>query len=504
MDEPEEFDRSLNLGLSGWRARAFSVALDINLLVMIILAFVGFQIVVVFHTAFALLTMMVFMHGLRPFLVRALLGLSFITLAVAVGVRREVANVEELYEIPIMIGMVASVLWAVVHIRRLLSELHAQQGRLRHLHLTSQIEMKEQLFMSQRLATQGRLSAGIAHNFRNTMTAIMSLAERIEQTTDDSAIERAATRIQAQTNGAADLITGMLNLSTARQTSDFADLAETLTEDRAILDLLAGAEVVINFEVADGPLLVPLAPPRVTHLLLNLVMNAHDAISGNGSITVSARQVDDVVQLEVADSGSGMDNETVARAFEPFFTTKSDGEGSGLGLFMVRTYVEDAGGAVHVDSEPGRGTRIRIHLPVASGGEAARQTDSLDIRPERFFGTETIVVAEDDPIVREQLSWTLEMFGYDVHEARDGVAALEVLQRRLDVSLVISDVVMPRCSGPELERRTRALGRDIPFVFTSAYEPSVDARRQLPEDATVLAKPFGRTALLSQVRETLS
>lgn len=506
LPEPsgDVFERSLNLGLTGWRARVLAIALDINLAVMIVLALFGLQIVVVFHTAFAILTMMVFMHGLRAYLFRAAVGLSLITMAVAIGVRREVANVEELYEIPIMIGMVASVLWAVVHIRRLINELNSQQRLLRQLHMTSQIEMKEQLFMSQRLATQGRLSAGIAHNFRNTMTAILSLAERIEQTTIDETVEHAAVRIQAQTNGAAELITGMLNLSTARQDSDSTDLGEALHDDRAILELLAGADVQIEFDVDDGPLIVPLARPRVTHLLLNVIMNAHDAMSNGGEISVSAKRTAGFVELRVTDSGHGMDVETIARAFEPFFTTKSAGDGSGLGLFMVRTYVEDAGGSVRVLSQVGSGTSIEISLPEVAGDVAVRAPRSLDIRPERFFGTETIVVAEDDPIVREQLIWTLQMFGYNVHEAADGEAALAVLADRPDVALVISDVVMPRCSGPELERRLRAQGRDVPFLFTSAYEPSSSAYKKLPRDATVLAKPFGRTALLSQVRETLN
>jgi signal transduction histidine kinase len=490
------------LAIEGWRASAVSGALDVTLLAALTLSLLDVQLVISFHLAFASMTMLSFVQPPRQFLCRAVPGTVLVTAAVAIAVQAGTASVEELYEIPIMVLMLAMVFWASLQVRQLIAERAFQQSRVERLHVASQIELKDQLFMSQRLATQGRLAAGIVHNFRNSMTAILSLAERIEYEAQQQAVANASQRIQIQARGAAELLKGLLSLTTRDPGRDGADLRKVLDDDRGVLELLAGPQTQLEYAVQDVPIHVPLDSVQLSHVLLNLVMNALDAIEGEGRIEVSAQLVDGQVRLCVSDDGQGMDEASMARAFEPFFTTKSAGGGSGLGLFMVQAIIEDAGGSVWIDSELGQGTSIEVELPAVAPDTEAPRIASLETRPEQFFGTERILVVEDDPVVREQLVSVLEMFGYSVVDAADGEEAVGLATGNDGFDLVVSDVVMPRCGGPELQRRVVAVGLTVPFLFVSSHERASDDH-ELPDGANLLPKPFGRTALLSRVRGVL-
>ncbi len=491
------------LNVEGWKGRVMMIALDVTLVVTLVLALMGVQLVLSYHLAFAAMTVIAFIHPTRPFLVRVLPGMVVTTLAVSIAVEDELVDTDELYELPIMAAMLASVFFAVRIVGRLFAEVEAHQQRLRHLHRMSQIELKEQLVLAQRLATNGRLSAGVAHNFRNSMTAILSLAERIEDSTVDTAIVGPATRIREQVDGASELLAALSSTVSFSDEEDRCDLGAALRDERAIVDMLAGPHVDTEVVISADEMLVPLSKSRITQVLLNLAMNANDAIPDAGEISVRSGLEGDIARLTVTDTGVGMDEATKARAFEPFFTTRPEDGGSGLGLYMVQTIVEEVGGTVKVQSRPGAGTVVEVDLPIVDGLAPVSRTESADVRPERFFGDESILVAEDDPVVRDQLVWILETFGYSVHDVPDGLVALHALSELGGVDLIVSDVVMPKCTGPELFQEARRRGIDTPFLFVSAYEPGSRPHEHLPEGADLLPKPFGRTQLLARVRGAL-
>ncbi len=491
------------LRTDGWKGRAAVIGLDVVLAVTLVLALSGVQLVLSYHMAFAVMTVMAFIHATRPFVLRVAPGAILATLAVSIAVSDNVVDNDELYEIPIMVAMLACVFWAVRMIGRLFAQLAAQQQRLRNLHRSSQQELKEQLVLAQRLATNGRLSAGVAHNFRNSMTAILSLAERIEDSSEDAAVVGPATRIRGQVDGASELLSALSSAATASDEEDRCDLGAAVRDERAIVDMLAGPHVETEVVIESAEMVVPLSRSRVTQVLLNLAMNAHDALPDTGSISVRAESHGERARLTVVDNGVGMDETTKARAFEPFFTTRAEVGGSGLGLYMVQTIVEDVGGTVSVTSRPGDGTTVAIELPLVDGTGPFAHPTAADVQPDRFFGTESILVAEDDPVVRDQLVWILQTFGYSVHEVPDGAVALDVLEARPDIDLIVTDVAMPRVTGTELYEEVRGRGVDIPFLFVSAYEPGSRPHERLPAEADLLPKPFGRTQLLARVRGAL-
>jgi CheY-like chemotaxis protein len=294
---------------------------------------------------------------------------------------------------------------------------------------------------------------------------------------------------------------------------------QTIVSDLAdLLRQLVGASIEITMRLPDDLPLVRVDRTQIEQVIINLVINARDAMDGPGSITISGETVElgkafmekhrvtDVrggrwVQLAVSDTGRGMDRETQEHAFEPFFTTKPVGAGTGLGLSTAYGIVKQSDGYIWLYSEPGIGTTVKVYLP-ESDGEASRSEAAA---PAEVASGETILVVEDEPVVRRLARMALEEVGYSVVEASDGGDALALLRRDGSaVQLVLSDVVMPGMGGQELARILRDHRPELPLLFMSGYQgEDVTDRGLLEPGAAFIQKPFAPHELARRVRALL-
>jgi CheY-like chemotaxis protein/anti-sigma regulatory factor (Ser/Thr protein kinase) len=278
------------------------------------------------------------------------------------------------------------------------------------------------------------------------------------------------------------------------------DLAAVVVETATLLRRVLPEHIEVTVDGAYGPMGILADRGAVEQVLMNLATNARDAMPGGGRLVFRLRSAAGAHVLEVEDTGTGIPGEIRHRVFEPFFTTKDEGRGTGLGLAMVRSIVEHCQGTVAVESEPGRGTRFIIRCPMHEA-PVARPPGAAGTA--RRGGSERILLVEDQPEIRRVAQRLLERAGYVVEISEDGETALTRLtDGGAPVQLVITDVVMPRLSGPELHEATRWMPRRPRFLFTSGY-----ARQELPELAAGTAgfvqKPWTRDELLARVREIL-
>ena len=365
--------------------------------------------------------------------------------------------------------------------------------------LSEELSLQEQLRESQKMDAIGRLAGGVAHDFNNLLTVIGGYAGVLEQSLPSGSAASAAREIADATERAAAL-TRQLLLLTSRQLAQpgVVDLNAGVRGLEPILRSILPERIRLELDLEPDGLFVALDPSQLDQVLLNLALNARDAISGSGSLRIETRRQRPGrhVQLAVSDTGQGMDEATRARAFEPFFTTKPAGAGTGLGLSTTYGIVRQAGGSIVLESAPGSGTRVEISLPVAAGRPAAAA------RPDRRAaapGTRdaSILLVEDDASVRRLLSILLESAGYRVTAAADGAEALAITEaspRRFD--LLLSDYVMPGVSGLELATALRARWPDLHVVLMTGHaEIPGAAVAELPRGAELLAKPFTREQL---------
>jgi PAS domain S-box-containing protein len=379
---------------------------------------------------------------------------------------------------------------------------------------------EERLRHADRMESIGRLAGGIAHEANNQMTVILGSAEFLgralkEETArgDLEHIRRAAKRTAA--------ITQQLLAFSRRQVlqPQVLDLNGVVAALEPILQRALGEISQVKLRLAEDLHSVRADPGQLDQVLLNLALNARDAMPDGGTLTVetvnttvdehhaTVRAVEPVapgayVALVVTDTGTGMDRETMEHVFEPFFTTKPVGEGTGLGLATVYGIVKQSGGFVSVYSEPGQGTSFRIYLPVAAGGP---ESGGDGARGLSGGGHETVVVAEDEPAVRAILARALREYGYSVLEARDGAHALELAQRAPGPpDLVIADVVMPGMAGKPLAEEVERRWPGTPVLFTSGYTGADAVSRGLLEEGReFLQKPIEPDALAHHVRRIL-
>jgi two-component system cell cycle sensor histidine kinase/response regulator CckA len=372
---------------------------------------------------------------------------------------------------------------------------------------------------SQRLEALGRLASGIVHDFNNllfVMTGQVELARR-QLGRDHPAAARLLPVLEA-VDRAGELTRQLLAYTRgSRSEIRLVDLNAVVTRLDRMLQRVIGEDVAI--EIRTGPDLGPIRadPSQMEQVILNLALNAREAMPKGGHLAIETRDVDvqreagpsdslapgRYVTLTVSDDGVGMDEETRARIFEPFFTTRPETGGSGLGLASVHDIVEDAGGLIRVDSRPGAGATFTIYLPRADEEDEPAHAAAGEVAPPR--GGETLLVAEDSEAVRDVTRELLEGLGYTVLLASRGAEALAVAEAyRGPIHLLLTDVVMPGLRGDSLATEMKALRPDIRVLFMSGYGDGVLARASFAgEEATVLRKPFGQERLAQAIRETL-
>jgi two-component system cell cycle sensor histidine kinase/response regulator CckA len=384
--------------------------------------------------------------------------------------------------------------------------------------LSERRQLEEQLQQAQKMEAVGRLAGGIAHDFNNFLAVINGYTRMIlDRLESDSPLARDLETIERAGRRAAGLTRQLLAFS-RRQFLEprILSLNETLTNIRDMLARLIGEDIELVTELEPDLACVQADPGQIEQVIVNLAVNARDAMPEGGRLVIRSQnlvwdqavfgdqvRVDpgEYVQLSVIDTGVGMDEEIRLRLFEPFFTTKEKGKGTGLGLSTVYGIIRQSEGHITVESAPGQGSVFRILLP-ARPDQAPTMPRAT--RPQLdAAGTETILLVEDEDLVRDYARRALELFGYRVLEAAGGDEALEVFEREGGaIDLLLTDVVMPRLGGPDLARGLRLKNPDLKVVFMSGYDSRASRNlRQL--GAAFIAKPFSPQELCRKVREAL-
>jgi PAS domain S-box-containing protein len=371
------------------------------------------------------------------------------------------------------------------------------------------IEAEEKLRQAQKMEAVGRLTGGIAHDFNNLLTVVIGSAETLADSLGDSpelaSIARMA--LDAAERGA-ELVSRLLAFARtqplAPQPVDCAKFLEAL---EPILRRTLANNIEVAVEAPDGELCCLADLTQLTSAVLNLCINARDAMPDGGSLRVRVSQEDELggqapafVVLSVDDTGEGMSAQTRARALEPFFTTKPVGKGSGLGLSMVHGFVSQSGGRLEIDSELGRGASVRLYLPRTAGGEAPIITETAAAMPAPY---RHVLLVEDDDLLRGQVARQLALLGCEVSAHGNGHDALDRLEAGAPVDLLMTDLAMPGgLNGRQLADRARALNPALRILFTSGHtdEPTVRALR-MDGRAGFLAKPYRRAELGRSIAE---
>jgi PAS domain S-box-containing protein len=380
--------------------------------------------------------------------------------------------------------------------------------------ITQQLKQEEALRQSQRLDALGQLTGGIAHDFNNLLTIIIGSHELFEATGDAELIRRA--------NEAAEMgvrLTGRL-LSFSRQRKlepAIVDLNQHLLNMMDLLRRSIDETIAMSTSLANKLGAVRVDPSEIENAVLNLAINARDAMPRGGRLIIETANVDlgpddcdgygllpgQYVRLSISDTGGGMPPEVVARAFEPFFTTKPPGRGTGLGLASVYGFVKQSGGNAAIDSEPGRGTTVNLYLPIVGAQEIA--VDAGSQQKAAVAAGETVLVVEDNPEVRRLSLRRLALLGYRVVEAGDGPAALALLDAGTEVDVIFSDVVMPGgMNGYELAQHARQRLPAVKVLLTSGYDAEVASAQDTTGSALrVLRKPYKQADLARALQEVL-
>ena len=380
--------------------------------------------------------------------------------------------------------------------------------------------LEERLRQSQKLEGIGRLAGGIAHDFNNLLTAIIGYTEMVlEQVGPDKPISKDLEEIRHASNRAVALTRQLLAFSRKQSLKIAAmDVNEIIGAMRGMLDRLISEDVQIRLKMTSGLPAILTDRIQMEQIVLNLVMNARDAMPHGGVVTIETMVVEAnevmavahgpvapkrYVALRVIDTGIGMDAATQGHVFEPFFTTK--GEGTGLGLATVYGVVQQLGGHIGVWSEVGRGTIFNLYFPEAANLTTAHLAMPHAASRAASGGHENVLVVEDERGVRHLVSRILRWNGYAVVEAVDAAQALELADNdQLNIDLVVSDVVMPAMAGPELIARLRVKRPDLKTLYISGYVGEELARRlYLDPTATLLEKPFTSSRLLAEVRRVI-
>ncbi|HBA84149.1 MAG TPA: hybrid sensor histidine kinase/response regulator [Verrucomicrobia bacterium] len=386
--------------------------------------------------------------------------------------------------------------------------------------ITKVKKLEEQFRQAQKMEAMGRLAVGVAHDFNNLITVISGYGELLLEMLPPDAPARELLQEIKNAGERASSLTHQLLLFSRKQVLELrvVDLNAIVANSEKMLKRLVGKDVNIVTVLAPALGRVKTDPGQMEQVLMNLVINARDAMPQGGTLTIeTSNAILDLpcgrpnaqvnpghfVMLAVNDTGSGMDDQTQTRIFEPFFTTKEEGKGTGLGLAMIDGFIKQSGGQVLVSSEPGRGSTFKIYLPEVEDALSPAPLPTAIEQPPH--GDETILLVEDDVAVRALARHVLQTYGYTVMEAAHGDEAIQLAKTHHGtIHLLVSNVVMPGIGGYLLAERIVALKPSIKVLLLSVYADDIVARRGILEPRmTFLQKPFTSTALVRKVRNSL-
>lgn len=377
---------------------------------------------------------------------------------------------------------------------------------------------EERLRHAQKMEAVGRLASGVAHDFNNLLTVVSSHAEILLGVQDANDTVRECARSIAKASQRASAVTRRL-LGFSRHAAaqpEVVDLNKVVDDACELMTCLLGADIKLKTNLSHDVCRTKIDPTQLDQIIMNLSINARDAMPNGGELTIETGHVvlssdsgehagcgrGPRVALTVRDTGHGMEPETLARIFDPFYTTKPAGRGTGLGLAIVRSVVQQNGGCVHVESEPGVGTTFKVFLPAVDQPITKKPdaTPTNDLR-----GSETILLVEDNEDVREVAQASLQLHGYRVLAARDGTQALQIAQQHgQSIDLVLTDCVLPNLSGTELVIRLRKRLPNLKALFMSGHMQDVAIQQGLLKDSVAfLQKPYTPLVLARKVREVL-
>lgn len=401
------------------------------------------------------------------------------------------------------------------------SPMAGTEGRLVFIirDVTHVRRLEENIRQSQKIEAVGRLAGGIAHDFNNILSVINSYSDlQILKLDEEHPAMKYARQIRSAGKKGADLVAQLMTFS-RRDKPDPAvlDLAEVVTDIKGMLRRVIRENVTLEtyFEIDVGR--VRADQGQIEQALLNICVNARDAMPNGGSIEISLRPLTMVeprtgegvvlrpgeyTVLAIKDSGCGMDDATRRHIFEPFFTTKEIGKGTGLGLSTVYGIMKQLGGSIEVQSVIGEGTTFELYFPVVTESKSQAKTEELVDAPQE--GSESILVVEDDETFLDCVSGLLTLHGYVVHTATDGEEALAYLKdHATEIRLLISDLVLPHVSGREIAQYLCEQNPEARLIFMTGYDDQLDSAGELPESSVLLEKPFPLNSLLLRVREVL-
>ena len=406
--------------------------------------------------------------------------------------------------------------------RRILEEqLRVHQAELETTvaQRTEQLRKSEQsLIQAQKMESIGQLAGGMAHDINNVLMVVLGYENLSITENDLPTIRKYLKEIRVAAERGAEMIKRLLAFSRRQVMSlDSVEIGSLMTKLHSMIRVVIPSNIEMNLNLPEEPLSTLADSVQLEQALTNLIINARDAMPGGGTVNLSTSletlvdsfvdenpwaKVGQYVVISVADTGLGISDEVKEQIFEPFFTSKPEGQGTGLGLAVVFGIVSQLGGFIHVSSEIGKGAEFKLYLPYLANPSPAPRVES---EQSEFTGTETILLIEDDPQIRELESLVLRDAGYTVIEAADGLQGLATYeQQKSEIDLLLLDVVMPRMGGEELFGAIRDMGDDVPILFKTGYSGSAaHTDFILREGLAMLPKPYEPDLLKRRIREVL-
>jgi two-component system, cell cycle sensor histidine kinase and response regulator CckA len=366
--------------------------------------------------------------------------------------------------------------------------------------ITEQRVLEDQLRQAQKMESLGMLAGGIAHDFNNLLAVISSCAGLLGEAAKPTSTDHELVEEISDAVVRASALTRQLLAFSRKQVAEAVVLDPNMvvTDTRKLLRRLVGNQIDVVTSLDPELRRTRIDRGQLVQVILNVAVNARDAMPAGGTLTVASRNIGDTVCIEIVDDGTGMSSAVVARACEPFFTTKDQGKGSGMGLAVVHGIVDQAGGKLEIESKPNVGTTVRIFLPACDAAPPRAPTSDADER-----GVETILIVDDDDYVRRATARALRGRGYTVIEAANGRAALVALSTS-KFDIMLTDIMMPGMNGRVLAEQARARFPELPVLFMTGYTDDETIRRGVAAgEMDLIEKPFTIPALATKVREVL-